>query len=281
MSVFHSGERRLQKRAGVAESLAQNSERFIFKALPTQHQQFYPLLPLIFVAAIDCQQQLWASVLWGTHGFVRASDAKQLRIHALPNLTDPLYEQLSPHTPIGILGLEFPTRRRNRANGIISTVDATGFTVQVEQCFGNCSKYIQTRSPTLLKRPISNALSITPALNEQQAYFIQNMDTFFIASTWQQQVAISHRGGKSDFIKIENPKTLYVPDYTGNNYFNTLGNLVLNSQASLLFIDFENGDLLHLAVTVDVIWQGEQRGMRLHIHEVRQRAQALPIAWKT
>ena len=279
MSVFHAGERRLQKRAGVAERMATVGDKVIFSELPLQHQQFYPLLPLVFVAAPDLNGQLWASVLCGAHGFVQALDAKQLRIHALPNLTDPLYEQLRPHTPLGVLGLEFPTRRRNRANGYIAGVDNAGFTVMVEQCFGNCPKYIQTRTPTLLAKPTGSALSITPNLNQQQCQWITQADTFFIASAWRNAVDISHRGGNAGFVTVEDSRTLYVPDFAGNNYFNTFGNLVQNPNAALLFIDFERGDLLQLAVTADVLWQGEQRGIRLHIHEVRHRVQALPIVF--
>ena len=36
------------------------------------------------------------------------------------------------------------------------------------------------------------------------------------------------------------------PDYIGNNFFNTLGNILANGQAALMFIDFVSGDLLHL-----------------------------------
>ena len=32
----------------------------------------------------------------------------------------------------------------------------------------------------------------------------------------------------------------------GNNFFNTLGNILANGQAALLFIDFQTGDTLHL-----------------------------------
>ena len=69
MSVFHAGERRLQKRAGVAERMADVGNKVIFNELPLQHQQFYPLLPLVFIAAPDLNGQLWASVLCGARRF--------------------------------------------------------------------------------------------------------------------------------------------------------------------------------------------------------------------
>ena len=279
MSVFHTGEQELQQRVGAAERLATLSNKVILSALPEQHQQFYPLLPLVFIAAQDRNQQLWASVLCGTPDFVQATDSKHLHINTLPTVTDPLFEHLQVSSPIGLLGLEFPTRRRNRANGQISALDKQGFSLQVEQCFGNCPKYIQTRTPTIVERPDNTTRIISDRLDTQQAQLIQQADTFFIASGWQGALDISHRGGKPQFINLEDEKTLYVPDFAGNNYFNTFGNLLQNPRAGLLFIDFNNGDLLHLAVTAELIWQDQQRGMRLAIHELRYRPQALPILW--
>lgn len=60
---------------------------------------------------------------------------------------------------VGVLGLEHETRRRNRANGVVSHSTAAGipaaqhstarpgaaFTIAVQQSFGNCPKYIQKR----------------------------------------------------------------------------------------------------------------------------------------
>ena len=40
--------------------------------------------------------------------------------------------------------------------------------------------------------------------------------------------------------------TLTVPDYRGNRYFNTLGNMLAWPRAAILVPDFETGDLLHL-----------------------------------
>ena len=59
-------------------------------------------------------------------------------------------------------------------------------------------------------------------------------------------VDVSHRGGKPGFVRIDDDKTLTFPDFSGNYHFNTMGNILLNPLAGLLFIDFEQGDLLYL-----------------------------------
>ena len=38
--------------------------------------------------------------------------------------------------------------------------------------------------------------------------------------------------------------TLTIPDFAGNLHFNTLGNLLVNPRAGLVFADFESGDVL-------------------------------------
>ena len=44
---------------------------------------------------------------------------------------------------IGLLGLEMHTRRRNRANGIITKAEPGALHIRVVESFGNCPKYIQ------------------------------------------------------------------------------------------------------------------------------------------
>ena len=48
---------------------------------------------------------------------------------------------------------------------------------------------------------------------------------------------------------------LTIPDFAGNLYFNTLGNILLNPRCGLVFIDFENGDVLQIAGDGEVIFK--------------------------
>ncbi|MFM9616320.1 pyridoxamine 5'-phosphate oxidase family protein, partial [Streptomyces niveiscabiei] len=74
---------------------------------------------------------------------------------------------------------------------------------------------------------------------------IAEADTLFIASGSESGLDISHRGGRPGFVRIEDGR-LTVPDFAGNSYFNTFGNLLREPATSLLFIDFAQGDLLQL-----------------------------------
>jgi predicted pyridoxine 5'-phosphate oxidase superfamily flavin-nucleotide-binding protein len=83
-------------------------------------------------------------------------------------------------------------------------------------------------------------------------------DTFFVATASGPGVPgggvdISHRGGPPGFVRVEG-EALLIPDYRGNRYFNTLGNLLLQPRAALLFVDFEGGGLLQLQGSAEVFW---------------------------
>ena len=52
--------------------------------------------------------------------------------------------------------------------------------------------------------------------------------------------------------------TLTILDYAGNRYFNTLGNLVTEPRAALVFVDFVRGDLLHVQGATEIVWNGPE-----------------------
>ena len=94
---------------------------------------------------------------------------------------------------------------------------------------------------------------------------IANAETFFIASSancdWG-GVDISHRGGPPGFLEVTGDGTIMVPDFKGNGYFNTLGNLLVQPRAGLLFPCFETGEALRLAGVVDILWEGAEISSR-------------------
>lgn len=300
-SVFHRGELALQQRAGVLEKMAARSQ-VIRSAMPDQHREFFSQLPFLIVGSVDRQQQPWASIVTGDPGFVSSPDAEHLQIHARALAADPLQQNLAGNAAIGLLGIEPHTRRRNRMNGRIETLDADGWTMKVEQSFGNCPKYIQARRPDKADSAGSVAPRVHRAseLDDAMQQLIRAADTFFIATAFlPDPVAdggageggygadVSHRGGKPGFVRIDDANTLTVPDFVGNFYFNTIGNLVLHPRAGLLFIDFASGDLIYLAVSAELIWEGPEvarfagaeRLLRFHVEQAIRVEASLPLRW--
>src|ERR1700730_18562619 len=114
--------------------------------MPEQHRHFFAQLPYLFIGAIDAAGWPLATLLIGHPGFVQSPDPVTLHIAALPDAGDPAAEALEADRDIGILGIDFSTRRRNRVNGRILSREAGGIAVTVNQSFGNCPQYIQQRT---------------------------------------------------------------------------------------------------------------------------------------
>jgi predicted pyridoxine 5'-phosphate oxidase superfamily flavin-nucleotide-binding protein len=100
-------------------------------------------------------------------------------------------------------------------------------------------------------------------LDAEARALITGADTFFVASAAAAEgsgagsgVDVSHRGGRPGFVGIESDGALVVPDFRGNRYFNTLGNLLVHPQAGLLFPDFASGDLLQLEGATEILFDG-------------------------
>lgn len=302
---FHEGERAIQTLAGVRERISEVGQRVIRTFMPDQHRQFFTQLPFLMVGTLDSAGQPWTSVLAGPPGFVTSPEPELLVIRALPQANDMLAQTLVPGVLVGLLGIEPHTRRRNRMNGLVEQIDATGFSVRVVQSFGNCPQYIQAREPEFVSNGASQeqTLHCAEELDAAAMSLIQRADTFYIASTHpaarsfdsstpataerSQGVDVSHRGGKPGFVRVDSPSVLTVPDFPGNLFFNTLGNLVVEPRAGLLFIDFTSGDLLQVSVHCEVIWEGlelnnfrgAERLLRLTVTGMRRMSAALPLRW--
>jgi len=260
-NAFHPGERALQSSIGALEKMQTLGERLLRTVIVDQHKEFYPGLPCIFIGALDKSDRPWATMAYGDLGFVSAKSDTTLSIAARPIGEDILKLQLSKNNDVGLLGLNFSNRRRNRLNGTIGQSDDRSFSIEVKQSFGNCPKYIQTRhiDNNCNLGTITNT-SLFSSLDNEIIEVIDNCDCFFIASAYQKMniesttvtddtldsvygVDVSHRGGKTGFVTINNNKQLAWDDYPGNKFFNTLGNIYVNPQVGLLFVNFETGDL--------------------------------------
>lgn len=211
--------------------------------LTDQLRAFFARLPLVFVAGLDARGHPAASLLRGAPGFVAAPEPRRLEIAAAFPQAESIV--LREGAPFGVIGIDFAARRRNRVNGRIASATLGGLTLSVEEAFGNCPKYIAPR-----ETPVAHQLGAWVdliGLDAEARDTIASSVGFFVASSGAGGVDISHRGGPSGFIGIAPDGALHIPDYPGNNYFNTLGNLLENPEAALLFPNFSEGGVLRLS----------------------------------
>lgn len=270
-SPFHEGEQRAQERVGVRERIERMGRGMVRDFMSDEHREFFEDLPFLLVGSADAGGQVWASLLIGDPGFVRAPSAQRLRVLAQPLPADPLAGNLQVQAPLALLGIELATRRRNRANGRIVRVADGAFELAIEQSFGNCKQYIHSRAgafaaPQARSAPTAEGAQLSPEARQ----ILANTDTSFIATSSRhaerggnEGMDVSHRGGPPGFIRAESRDgitCLTLPDYYGNFMFNSFGNLEVNPHAGLLALDFASGSVLSLTGTARVSWDDPRVG---------------------
>jgi len=293
-SPFHAGEQTIQQLAGVRDRVERKGRAVIRDYMPEQHREFFAALMFMVVGMADQNGHPWATTLSGPSGFMNSAEANLLTIKAWLDPDDPLHSCIRDGAPIGGLGIDFSTRRRNRINGRIENcVIGEGFSIRVQQSFGNCPKYIQARNerPRLRSKPVPES-RMASHLGDSEASFVAEADTFFIASRSaqldqeesSQGLDVSHRGGRAGFVRVVSSTELCFPDFSGNLLFNTLGNLEVDARAGLLFIDFRSGGMLHIIGRTKICWDvpettrsaGVERLIFLDIQCVLNREHAFP-----
>jgi ferredoxin-NADP reductase/predicted pyridoxine 5'-phosphate oxidase superfamily flavin-nucleotide-binding protein len=291
---WHAGELALQRSAGVQEKMDGVGRRNIRPFLLEQHREFFPLLPYVALGVVDPEGNAWATMRTGRPGFLHAPTPLRLDVAASCDAADPAERGMADGMAIGLLGIDMATRRRNRLNGTIRNRQKSGFEIEVLHSYGNCPRYIQHRDYEFVREPTTATeipALVSDGLDARARGLISGADSFFVASYVEQngikQVDVSHRGGQSGFIRIANDGTLTVPDFSGNLFFNTLGNILLNPKTGLLFVDYETGDVLQLTGDAEVIldspeiaaFKGAERLWRFRPKKVYFRAEALPLRW--
>ncbi|MEK1863949.1 MAG: pyridoxamine 5'-phosphate oxidase family protein [Rhizobium leguminosarum] len=295
-SPWHEGELAIQRSVGVVERMDGPGRNFVRKAMPEQHRAFFPMLPFVVLGAVDAKGDVWATVRAERPGFMASPEPEILEVGLPRDPADPADAGMEDGDAIAMLGIQLETRRRNRLNGVIRRTDAKGFDVRVGQSFGNCPQYIQPRSAAFVRdpdMPTATQPLHSGQLDDRALGMVEGADTFFVASyvdrdNGERQVDVSHRGGNAGFVRVGADGVLTIPDFAGNRFFNTLGNILVNSKAGLVFVDFETGDMLQMTGNAEVLldspdiatFQGAERLWRFTPEKIVLRPDALPLRWR-
>jgi predicted pyridoxine 5'-phosphate oxidase superfamily flavin-nucleotide-binding protein len=86
-----------------------------------------------------------------------------------------------------------------------------------------------------------------PEIDEAARRLIEAADMFFLATADERGLPdCSYKGGDPGFVRVLDERTLAFPSYDGNGIFASLGNIHVNPQVGILFVDFERGHRLRL-----------------------------------
>ena len=291
--VFHEGERRLHQQLDIEERQHQLGLRMIRDHMPDQHRDFFNMLESVHIGAVDADGHPWAIMRTGPKGFLTSPDDKTLEIASTPLSGEPADLNLAIGAKTSVVGIEFETQRRNRLNATINEVGSGFLSLGVDQSYGNCPKYIQIRNKTAAGPSTPQTPATTTTLSDADKDQIAKADTLLIASRAAQLgddpragVDINHRGGNPGFVSIVDDTTLQFPDYKGNSFYNTFGNIVTDDRVGLQFVDFETGTLLNIKGTAELVEDlndGELplmgRGLRIRVLSVVRAPGALPLRY--
>jgi len=268
--IPHAGERYVQSMRQVPS----NHYEYLLDLpsnMPEQHSTFYSHLQYIPFGVIDKNGNIWSTLL--CHPKVNIIQSNRLTISTKISIHDPFVQavistQNEKNRYIAGVGVDFTNRRRNKLNGHIIrsnyNIDDNmlSLTIETYECMGNCPKYITIRKLIPKQRETKISYRSTSILNEEAKAILQQASTVFIASkhidnvyTNQSDMGFNHRGGNPGFVRYyESNDTnsnnligrLVLPDYSGNMFYQSLGNIQVDSSIGIVVLDFHTGNSLHI-----------------------------------
>jgi uncharacterized protein len=110
----------------------------------------------------------------------------------------------------------------------------------VSSLYNAGSRSLQERFDTVrLADRIEDAL-VGDVIDDDDRAFIEARDMFFIATADAEgRPQCSYKGGEPGFVRVLDEHTIAFPSYDGNGMYLSAGNVLVNPNVGLLFIDFE------------------------------------------
>ncbi|WP_127500513.1 pyridoxamine 5'-phosphate oxidase family protein [Actinoplanes solisilvae] len=277
MSREHAGEQEVQRRAGEGGpgwgSPMFDGEVGVFG-------RFLRRQRLVAISGATPDGAMWSTVLTGDEGFIDVPDDRTMVIHALPPVGDPLRDAFDEPADIGSVVMAPQALRRVKVAGTAQR-EGDRLVVHTEQVLGNCPKYLQLRSVVEEQASASPEATASRELSLDQQALIRTADTFFIGSRASGHGAdANHRGGQPGFVTVLDERRISWPDYVGNSFFMTLGNLQLDPRSGLVFLDWQTGRTLQLTGTSRINWDGADRTVEFEVAGVVDIEHASSLRWQ-
>lgn len=121
--------------------------------------------------------------------------------------------------------------------------------------FHDGSRSLQDRFDTRALADRIDGLLVSDTISDGDRAFIEGRDMFFLATAdGEGRPTCSYKGGDRGFVRVLDPHTLAFPNYDGNGMYLSTGNVLVNPDVGMLFIDFERGHRMRLegAASIDL-----------------------------
>lgn len=149
-----------------------------------------------------------------------------------------------------------PTANRTSRTGNAQLV------LHITQSLGNCPKYLNKKEIKSHASSRPRLISDSCVLSAEAIEHVHNADIFFVASRGPEDMDCNHRGGPPGFVRVhqqssgntdQQSSVLVWPEYSGNNLYQTLGNLSYTPEAGICIPDFVTGTVLYLTGTAEIL----------------------------
>jgi predicted pyridoxine 5'-phosphate oxidase superfamily flavin-nucleotide-binding protein len=115
------------------------------------------------------------------------------------------------------------------------------------------SRSLQERFDTQALADRIDEVLVSDTISDHDRAFIEARDMFFLATADAEgRPTCSYKGGEPGFVRVLDPHTLVFPNYDGNGMYLSAGNVLVNPDVGMLFIDFERGHRMRLDGTASI-----------------------------
>ena len=256
----HEGELRVQARRRAPPELTEAIRGVIHDEMSRQHVAYYARLQYLPLGVLDESGRPWVTILCNPE--TTAHSTELLVVRARVNTDDPFVRAVCSPMPGARLfagvAIDFTTRSRVKLSGSVDAATLEGrsltLALRANEHMGNCPKYITVRD----LRPTVRTPNTTPLgaeLSSAARDILRRASTIFIATRHtdsdpsESDLGLNHRGGPKGFLRSfddERGTHLVLPDYSGNRFYQSLGNVETDPVMGVAIPDFTTGAMLQV-----------------------------------
>lgn len=235
--VYHAGQIEVQEEANTRPA-ADNLADWVGPV-----GQFASVADMFVLASADEADHLRFAVVSGAAPLVEFEGGSAVRFAGLS------LPWAGVETKAGGIAISLAQLRRSRINGWL-TQDAGGCTLEAEEAFTNCRKYLAPSMAVSEERRIGPSVREAVALDDAWLRdVVASAETSFLASISPDgQPDVSHRGGQPGFLRLDAAAgTLSWDEFVGDGMFKSAGNVRATGRVGLLVLDLSTGDAAELS----------------------------------